>query len=225
MRRFIGPRGGTTTVTKGDKLRKTVYFEPELWTIIQKETIRLGCSYSELISRAVRSFVDRERGDAQPLAEFQDEGSVESSLRRLHEDIIGILHRTLDDREALRRIASERLARPTTTGCWWARWTERDGSIRRVWLDDQFQVLTGYTPDEYERIGRRGLIHPDDFEQVDRFIDGPEGLSEHEFRIVRKDGRVRRLHEIMWVQEDDGRVLSVGFTTAEPADLNGARPS
>ncbi|MEO1366072.1 MAG: ATP-binding protein, partial [Acidobacteriota bacterium] len=61
---------------------------------------------------------------------------------------------------------------------------------------------TGYTPEEFESIGRSGLVHPDDLERIAEFIDGPEGISEHAFRIVRKDGEVRWLFERMSVLTD-----------------------
>ncbi|MEM8993190.1 MAG: ATP-binding protein [Acidobacteriota bacterium] len=106
--------------------------------------------------------------------------------------------RLIREREAQFRILSE-----LVTDCCWVRWRSADGREERGWVNDAFTELTGYTPEEFEKIGRPGLVHPDDLERIAEFIDGPEGVSEHEFRIVRKDGEVRWLFERMSVVTDD----------------------
>jgi len=51
----IGPLGGRTTVTTAGKLRKTVYFAPALWLLLQQRARERKVSYSELIEDALRS--------------------------------------------------------------------------------------------------------------------------------------------------------------------------
>ncbi len=110
-------------------------------------------------------------------------------------------------REAQFRILSE-----LVTDCCWVRWRSADGSEERGWVNDAFTDLTGYTSEEFEKIGRKGLVHPDDLEKIQDFIDGPVGVSEHAFRIIRKDGEIRWLHERMRVQEEDGGLTVYGAT-------------
>ena len=110
-------------------------------------------------------------------------------------------------REAQFRILSE-----LVTDCCWVRWRSADGSEERGWINDTFADLTGYTPEEFQEIGRSGLVHPEDLEKIQDFIDGPVGVSEHSFRIIRKDGEVRWLHERMRVREEDGGLTVYGAT-------------
>ena len=110
-------------------------------------------------------------------------------------------------REAQFRILSE-----LVTDCCWVRWRSADGSEERGWVNDAFTDLTGYTSEEFEKIGRSGLVHPEDLEKIQDFIDGPVGISEHSFRIIRKDGEIRWLHERMQVQEEDGGLTVYGAT-------------
>ena len=112
------------------------------------------------------------------------------------------------DQEARYQILSE-----LVTDCCWVRWRSADGLEERGWVNDAFTQVTGYTPEEFETIGRSGLVHPDDLEKIQDFIDGPLGVSEHSFRIFRKDGEVRWLHERMRVvKEDDGGLTIYGAT-------------
>lgn len=110
-------------------------------------------------------------------------------------------------REAQFQILSE-----LVTDCCWVRWRSADGTEERGWVNDAFADLTGYTPEEFQEVGRSGLVHPDDLEKIQDFIDGPVGVSEHAFRIIRKDGQVRWLHERMRVQEEDGGLTVYGAT-------------
>ena len=111
------------------------------------------------------------------------------------------------EREARFRILSE-----LVTDCCWVRWRSHDGSEERGWANEAFNELTGYTPEEFEHVGREGLVHPDDQEKVARYVDGPVGTSEHEFRIIRKDRQVRWLFERMLVLEDDEGLTFYGAT-------------
>ncbi|MEO1085410.1 MAG: PAS domain-containing protein, partial [Acidobacteriota bacterium] len=124
-------------------------------------------------------------------------------LERLEADA-----RQIREREAQFRILSE-----LVTDCCWVRWRSADGDEERGWVNDAFTELTGYSPEEFESVGRAGLVHPDDLERISQFVDGPEGVSEHEFRIVRKDGEVRWLFERMSViTDDDGGMTVYGAT-------------
>lgn len=116
-------------------------------------------------------------------------------------------HAELQEREARFRILSE-----LVTDCCWARWGTTSGATHRVWANDAFETLTGYSPEEFEKVGRKGLVHPDDLEAASRFIDGPPGVNEHQFRIVRKDGQVRWLREKMLVEQKGDLLLVLGAT-------------
>ncbi len=116
-------------------------------------------------------------------------------------------HRTLGKSEARFRILSELIS-----DCCWARWTDIDGNTQRAWVNDSFEQLTGYTPEEFSEVGREGLVHPDDLESALQYVDGPLGLSEHEFRIRRKDGQVRWLHERMWAMREGDELCVLGAT-------------
>ena len=110
-------------------------------------------------------------------------------------------------REAQFQILSE-----LVTDCCWVRWRSADGTEERGWINDAFTDLTGYTSEEFQSIGRSGLVHPEDLEKIQDFIDGPVGVSEHCFRIIRKDGEIRWLHERMRVREEDGGLTVYGAT-------------
>ncbi|MEM9554310.1 MAG: ATP-binding protein [Acidobacteriota bacterium] len=122
------------------------------------------------------------------------------------------------EREARFRILSE-----LVTDCCWVRWRSADGREERGWVNDAFAELTGYTPEEFDAIGRAGLVHPEDYDKIQDFIDGPVGVSEHEFRIVRRDGEVRWLHERMQVVESTDGSMTVYGATRDVTDEKRAR--
>ena len=49
-----GPLGGVSTITTAGKLRKTLYFPPELWQQIQDRCRKEHLSYTVLIETAIR---------------------------------------------------------------------------------------------------------------------------------------------------------------------------
>ncbi len=130
-------------------------------------------------------------------------------IRELEERLDSIEEEQADlrEREARFRILSELIS-----DCCWARWGSTSGATDRTWVNDSFETLTGYSPDEFEQIGRTGLIHPDDLEAALEYVDGPAGVTEHEFRIIRKDGEVRWLREKMQVEQDGDSLLVLGAT-------------
>lgn len=133
-----------------------------------------------------------------PIADLEAELlAARAELRRAQSRVVDLEaeSRATREREAQFRILSE-----LVTDCCWVRWHAPDGTEQRGWVNDAFSELTGYTSEEFEQVGRDGLVHPDDLERIEAFINGPLGVSEHEFRIIRKDGEVRWLFERMVVQ-------------------------
>ncbi|MCH9651473.1 MAG: response regulator [Deltaproteobacteria bacterium] len=143
---------------------------------------------------------------SEPADELQQERrrtlDLEQRIASIREE-----HAELQEREARFRILSE-----LVTDCCWARWGSTSGATHRVWVNDAFETLTGYSPEEFEEVGREGLVHPEDFEVASQFVDGPPGINEHQFRIVRKDGQVRWLREKMLVEQKGGSLLVLGAT-------------
>ncbi|MCR5490986.1 MAG: response regulator [Bacilli bacterium] len=73
---------------------------------------------------------------------------------------------------------------------------------------EEFKELTGYT--------FKGMVHPDDYEQISKSIDaqldhGDEGLDHIEFRITRKDGEISYITDFgrLVETEDWGKVFFV----------------
>lgn len=116
-----------------------------------------------------------------------------------------------------------RILTELVTDCCWARWGPLDGTTERTWVNDAFERLTGYSPEEFERIGREGLVHPDDLAGALEYVDGPPGTSELVFRITRKDGEVRWLHERMAVTRHGNELRVVGATRDITAEKDAER--
>lgn len=159
-----------------------------------------------------RYYPDRSMSDVNPnpsSKELDLEAETQLRIAELEEELslLDADRRAIRDREARFKILSE-----LVTDCCWARWRSADGAVERAWVNEAFTQLTGYTPEEFEQVGREGLVHPEDLEKIRDFIDGPIGVSEHEFRIIRKDGEVRWLHERLRVQEEDGGIEVFGAT-------------
>jgi PAS domain S-box-containing protein len=123
--------------------------------------------------------------------------------------------RALADEPSREREHQLRVLSELTSDCCWARWEYPDGTTRREWITGSFVRLTGYTPEEFEGLGREKLVHPDDLSLALRRVVGPPGISEHEFRIITKEGKVRWLHERMHVMEGDDGVLRVYGATRD----------
>ena len=100
-----------------------------------------------------------------------------------------------------------------TADCCWMRIEYPDGRSRREWITGSFERLTGYAPEEFSDLGLQKLVHPDDLSFALARVLGPEGISEHEFRIVTKKGEVRWLEERMLVdRREDGVLVVFGAT-------------
>lgn len=91
---------------------------------------------------------------------------------------------------------------------------EADGSLVREWLAGSFEQVTGFTPQESQaRGGWWALIYPPDLpiamRRFETLLSGEPDVSE--FRIVRKDGRIRWLRDHgkpIW-DEQLGRVVHI----------------
>jgi len=100
-----------------------------------------------------------------------------------------------------------------TADCCWMRIEYPDGRSHREWITGSFERLTGYDPEEFSDIGVQRLVHPDDLSFALGRVNGPEGISEHQFRIVTKSGEVRWLEERMRVdRREDGELVVFGAT-------------
>jgi len=112
--------------------------------------------------------------------------------------------------EALRTRESQlRVLSELTSDCCWVRWQFPDGHSQREWITGSVERLTGYTAEEFNRIGRKKLVHAEDYAATLGQIIGPPGVSEHEFRIVTKSGAVRWMRERMYVEKQDDDVICV----------------
>lgn len=123
------------------------------------------------------------------------------------------VERSLRTREAQLSVLSE-----LASDCCWVRWEHPDGRSEREWISGSFERLSGYTPAEFDRVGRKGLVHPEDYERTQQMITGPSGGSEHEFRIVTKSGQVRWLRERMRLVKQEGGVLCAYGATRDVTD-------
>ena len=100
-----------------------------------------------------------------------------------------------------------------TNDCCWMRQEFPDGRSHREWITGSPERLTGYSTEEFSQIGLEMLVHPDDLPFALTRVTGPEGASEHEFRIITKAGEVRWLEERMRThRRDDGVLVVFGVT-------------
>jgi len=100
-----------------------------------------------------------------------------------------------------------------TADCCWMRLEYPDGRSHREWITGSFERLTGYGTEEFSDIGLQRLVHPDDLSFALGRVKGPEGISEHQFRIVTKSGELRWLEERMRVnRREDGVLVVFGST-------------
>lgn len=91
---------------------------------------------------------------------------------------------------------------------------EPDRTLELEWVVGGFERITGYTLQEVdERGGWSALIHPEDMPialaRARRLLAGDQ--DESEFRIVRRDGEVRWLHDHSYpvMDEAQGRVIRI----------------
>ncbi len=91
---------------------------------------------------------------------------------------------------------------------------EADGTLNREWIAGGFEKITGFTPEESSaRGGWRTLIYPPDLpialKMRENLLSGKADVSE--FRILRKDGRIRWLRDHAYPLWDDrlGRVVRI----------------
>ena len=100
-----------------------------------------------------------------------------------------------------------------TADCCWMRIEHPDGRSEREWITGSFERMTGYGTEEFSDLGLQRLVHPDDLSFALGRVKGPEGISEHQFRILTKSGEVRWLEERMRVQpREDGALVVFGST-------------
>ena len=100
-----------------------------------------------------------------------------------------------------------------TADCCWMRLEYPDGRSHREWITGSLARLTGYGTEEFSDISLQRLVHPDDLSFALDRLKGPEGISEHQFRIVTKSGEVRWLEERMRIERrEDGALLVFGST-------------
>ena len=100
-----------------------------------------------------------------------------------------------------------------TADCCWMRLEHPDGRTEREWITGSLERLTGYSTEEFSNVGLQELVHPEDLSFALERVIGPEGISEHEFRIVTKGGEVRWLEERMRIQRlEDGVMVAFGAT-------------
>jgi PAS domain S-box-containing protein len=100
-----------------------------------------------------------------------------------------------------------------TIDCCWMRREYPDGRSHREWITGSPERLTGYSTEEFSQIGLEKLVHPDDLPFALTRVKGPEGTSEHEFRIITKAGEIRWLGERMRShQHEDGVLVVFGST-------------
>lgn len=110
-----------------------------------------------------------------------------------------------------------------TSDCCWVRWIDAEGRRKRMWVTESFQRITGYTPEEFEQIGREKLIHPDDLKHALNHVDGPFGVTELDFRIMHKDGHIAWLRERMRVVPEGDGVCIYGATWDITAEMDAKR--
>lgn len=118
-----------------------------------------------------------------------------------------------DEREAIARLLSD--ARPYHY-CY--RSTILPGpEVRHDWMTGSFEEVTGYPPEEWHRLPFDRLVHPEDLpaaqRRIERLLEDP-GFSEHDFRIVRRDGVVRHIHEKLLVEPRPEGLVFLGAAFA-----------
>jgi len=145
---------------------------------------------------------ERQRADRGVLWVRQLEAKVEERTRELSR-----LYSALAESESRYRAVSEMMsdfAYAATIG---------PGGVTFDWVTDSFTRITGYRIEEVAGSGWSKLVHPDDVERVTRegMAVGNSEPMVLEYRIVTKDGSVRRLrtHTRPGVSED-GRVRIFG---------------
>jgi PAS domain S-box-containing protein len=152
---------------------------------------------------------------------------VEAASKRLPDGHMeSILHDVTERRRAQEalRLSEERYRRISELTSDFASCVlvEPDGDVRREWVTDAFERITGFLPDEVDAVGRilslseeelraRGtpyLLHPQDGPDLERrmrlIFEGPWASSQDEFRIVTKSGEIR------WIRQTSRRVPNPG---------------
>ncbi|MBU8923061.1 MAG: PAS domain S-box protein, partial [Bacteroidales bacterium] len=91
----------------------------------------------------------------------------------------------------------------------------RDGSMKREWVAGAFASITGYSPDEINRVlGRLEIIHPEDrdimLEQRQSYFSGNKRVEE--FRLIHKDGSIvwALLYGLPGEKTEDGGIRVIG---------------
>ncbi len=90
-----------------------------------------------------------------------------------------------------------------------------DRPFRVQWLAGAIETISGYTPDEIMAQGCwLPIVHPDDAGRIGKRLQdlAPGESSRDEFRIVRKDGEIRWIHEVCTCEAGDssGELLLFG---------------
>ncbi|MFN8527385.1 MAG: PAS domain S-box protein [Anaerolineae bacterium] len=90
---------------------------------------------------------------------------------------------------------------------------EADGTLHHELLTGAFQEITGYTPEEFRKIGWHGAIHPDDIpldnESMRDLLENKRVITE--VRILQKSGAVRwvRVYALPVYDEKENRLVRI----------------
>jgi PAS domain S-box-containing protein len=151
------------------------------------------------------------------------------ALQRAHDELeVRVRERTqelarvnasLRESEARQRIAAE-LGSDLSFGFR----VGRGERLHEGWISDAFPRLTGYSMQDLARIGWVGVVHADDRASArSQFVEiAAERSRELEFRIVTKDGSVRRVHGRLRVWRETGGDLRVVGAARDVTDARRA---
>lgn len=130
----------------------------------------------------------------------------EGNAIRMIGTIVDITERKTIENELLDREERYRIFSSLTTDYVYACIRRGDEPYRVRWMAGAFEMITGYSQEELFAIGCwLKIVHPDDCRRVH---DGmmsliPGNTHASDFRLVRKDGTVRWIHEVCRCEKGD----------------------